>query len=184
MTWNNLQTLLFAFSLTILSCKQRDKNPTAINSAWVQFSLPHGWTFYAPKNFSSKPERGIDSDPGGISSSIDSIYLDYDSGTKFLKDDNCDFQKSVIKAQNDITNGFYKDFYKVPLLHKARVDTIDGKVAIIVTPTKTGNGSVDISISDCKSGAWLGISGTNLSVDQEKLVLAIFKTIKLHSGHS
>jgi len=174
-----INTLLITLSLTACFCRQQNEKRTIINSEWLKLNLPNGWTFYAPKSFSTKQLRGIDSEPGVITSIQDSIYLQYDSGTEMLKREKCSFQNSFKNAKHDITNGFYKDFYKVPLIHIAYIDTIDNKIAVIVKPTKKGDGTVGISISDCETGEWLGITGTNLSIEKEKLVLEIFKTIKL-----
>ena len=175
-----INSLLITLSLTACFCRQPNEKQTVINPDWIKFKLPNGWTFYAPKSFTTKQLQGLDSEPGVINSTKDSIYLQYDSGEEmvFIKE-KCSFQNSFRKAKNDITNGFYKDFYKVPLVHTAYIDTIDNKIAVIVKPTKKGEGTVAISISDCESGKWLGITATNLSIEKEKLVLEIFKTIKL-----
>ena len=175
-----IKTLLFLYlSLTIFSCKPTNKNEVTINPTWTKFSLPNGWTFYAPKNFMTKALRGIDSDVGVINSKQESIYLQYDSGTEMIKKEKCSFQNSFENAKESIHNGFYKEFYKVPFVHIAYIDTIDNKIAVIIKPTKNGQGTVGISISDCETGEWLGITGTGMTIEKEKLVLGIFKTIKL-----
>jgi hypothetical protein len=175
-----INTLFITLSLTACFCKQPDENKISINPEWVKLNLPNGWSFYAPKSFSTKQLQGVDSEPGIITSTKDSIYLEYDSGKEMtLKREKCSFQTSFIKAKHDITGGWYKDFYKVPLVHLAYIDTIDNKIAIIVKPTKKGDGTLGISISDCETGKWLGITGTNLTIEKEKIVLEIFKTIKL-----
>lgn len=171
--------LLFAFSIAIFSCNQANKKNSAINPKWTKFNLPNGWSFYAPKTFSTKQMQGIDSQPGVIVSNQDSIYLQYDSGTEILKREKCNFQKDFEKAKDDIENGFYKDFYKIPILHTAYIDTVDNKIAVIIKPAKEGQGTIGINISYCETGEWLGITGTGLTSKREKLVLDIFKTIKL-----
>jgi len=171
--------LLLTLSLTIFSCGTTTKKDPIVNPEWTKFNLPNGWTLHAPKNFTSKALQGIDSQPGVINSNQDSIYLQYDSGTEMLKRENCSFQNSFAKAKDNIEHGFYKNFYEVPLLHIAYIDTIDNKIAVIVKPTKEGEGTVGISISSCETGEWLRITGTNLTSQKEKLVLEIFKTIKL-----
>ncbi len=171
--------LLLTLSLTIFSCRTTNKKDLIVNPEWTKLNLPNGWTLYAPKNFATKTLPGIDSQPGVINSNQDSIYLQYDSGTEMLKREKCSFQNSFAKAKKEIENGFYRDFYKVPLLHTAYIDTVDNKIAVIVKPTKEGEGTVGISISSCETGEWLGITGTNLTREKEKLVLEIFKTITL-----
>lgn len=175
-----INSLFITLILTACFCRQPNEKQSIINPEWIKLNLPNGWTFYAPKSFSTKQLQGVDSEPGVINSTQDSIYLQYDSGEEMiLKKEKCSFQNSLRKAKHDITNGFYKDFYKVPLIHIAYIDTIDNKIAVIVKPTKKGDGTVGISISDCETGEWLGITGTDLSIEKEKLVLEIFKTIKL-----
>jgi hypothetical protein len=174
-----INSLFIALSLIVLSCRQTNNQEITINSEWTKLNLPNGWTLYAPKNFTTKTLQGIDSEPGVINFNQDSIYLQYDSGTEILKREKCSFQNSFEKAKEDIDNGVYKGFYKVPSVHTAYIDTIDNKIAVIVKPAQNGEGTVGISFSDCETGEWLGITGTNLTIEKEKLVLEIFKTIKL-----
>lgn len=174
-----ISILFFAISLTFSSCRQTTKKENLIHPDWTELILPNGWTLYAPKTFYAKPLQGIDSEPGVINSKQDSVYLQFDSGTEMLKQKECNFKNSIREAQKEIETGFYKTFYKVPSEHSAYIYTIDNKVAVIVTPTVKGHGTVGVSISDCKTGKWLGITGTDLSPEKEKLVLDIFKTIKL-----
>lgn len=171
--------ILLFFGLTLTSCIQTSKTVTIAPVDWIKLTLPNGWTLHAPKNFDTKALLGIDSKPGAITSKKDSIYLQFDSGTEIQRHEKCTFQNSVEQAKNDIENGFYKDFYKVPVLHSAYIDTIDNKIAIIIKPTKEKEGTVKISISDCETGEWLSIKGIDLTIEKEKLVLEIFKTIKL-----
>ena len=171
--------LLLTLSLAIISCRTNNKKDPIINSEWIKLDLPNGWTLYAPKSFAAKTLQGMDSQPGVIISDQDSIYLQYDSGIEMLKREECSFKNGYSRAKDEIENGFYKDFYKVPVLHTAYIDTVDNKIVVIVKPTKEGEGTVGISISSCETGEWLGITGVNLTSENEKLVLEIFKTIKL-----
>jgi hypothetical protein len=170
--------LLFLF----ISCESRKTKEKTKHPDWVTLTLPNGWQLQTPKNFKDTTVQGIDSDPGYIYSKSDSIVLQFDSGVELLPKDDCDFSKQVDEAKKDIISGFYKDFYKVPTLHKAYIDTIDNKVATFVLPIQTGKGTVGISISDCKSGHWLGIRGQNLNGKREKLVLDILNTLELKNN--
>jgi hypothetical protein len=98
-----------------------------------------------------------------------------------MKQDNCDFQEALEKAQRDIASGSIKEFYDVPIKHKAYLDTINGLIATIIIPSVPGEGFIDIEISDCESGRWLGIKSKNCSSDKEKLILEIFNTIRLNN---
>jgi hypothetical protein len=174
-----LTILLFAFSLTLISCKQTSKNETIIPADWIKLSLPNSWILYAPKTFYAKALQGIDTEPGVINSNQDSIYLQFDCGTAQLKSKDCSFKSEMKEAENAIETGFYKEFYKIPSEHTAYIDTIDNKVAIFIKPNVSGQGTFGINITDCETSEWLEITGKNLSPEKEKLVLAIFKTIKL-----
>jgi hypothetical protein len=166
----------------ILACESRNSKEMQIHADWITLTLPNGWELQTPRTFKDTTVQGVDSHPGYIYSTSDSILLEFDSGGEMLMTEECDFDKQVRDAENSISSGFYKDFYKVPTEHKAFVDTIDNKIAVIVIPTQTGRGTVDISISDCKSGLWLGITGKNLSAKKEKLIRDIFTTIKLRNS--
>ena len=173
-----LSIILFIFN----SCESRKKKEKPNHPDWVTLNLPNGWQLQTPSNFKAKAVQGIDSEPGYIYSKTDSIVLEFDSGFGPFPNDDCDFSKQVDEAKKDIVSGFYKDFYKVPKIHKAYLDTIDNKVATFVLPTQTGKGTVGISISDCKSGYWLGITGQNLNGKREKLVIDILKTLELKNN--
>jgi hypothetical protein len=172
--------LFSAVITTMISCNRLEKKEFVINPAWHKLSLPNGWIVYAPSNFTTIAEHGVDSEPGLISSKKDSIFLQYDSGPYESNNKDCDLKRHFQEAKSNIDTGFYKSFYKVPLVHQARIDTIDSKIAVIVTPTKIGEGTVEIEIPGCKDQAWLGITGRNLTAQGEKLVLEIFKTIRLN----
>ena len=176
---NIIADSLFLLGLTSSICNQSFKKETTNHSDWIKLSLPNGWILQAPKGFRAKTLQGIDSEPGVINSKQDSIYLQFDSGTEMMKKRDCSFTNNIEKAKESIEKGFYKTFYKIPSEHIAYVDTIDNKVAIIVRPTMSGHGTVAINISDCKTGEWLGITGTDLTLVKENIVLDIFKTIKL-----
>jgi hypothetical protein len=163
---------------TAPSCREPKKKDLGVNPAWHKLSLPNGWVIYAPANFTSKTGQGADSEPGWIISQKDSISLEFDSGTQAFRNKVCDFDENVRKAKTNIDSGFYRTYYKAPFVHKACIDTIDGKIAILVVPTKTGKGTVGVEISDCKTGTWLGISGKNITADNERLLLEIYNTIR------
>jgi hypothetical protein len=171
---------IFAFLLALISCKKTEKKRIVIDSSWHKLILSSGWMIWAPADFRSKTEPGIDSSPGIIYSKKDSIFLQYDSGPfeRNSSNSSCDLKSNFQDATASIDTGFYKTFYKIPVRHKAYIDTIDDKVAIVVRPVKTGKGTVGIEILGCRQEAWIGIKGTNLNSEKEKLVLEIYKTLK------
>jgi hypothetical protein len=173
------RSCLFICLFALISCKRIEKEQPLIDPSWHKLTLSNGWTIYAPPGFISKSEQGIDSNPGVIYSKKDSIFLQYDSGP-FESNNNshCDLKSFFEAAQASIDTGFYKTFYKVPIIHKAEIDTIDDRIAIILRPSKTGEGTVGIEISGCKQLPWIGITGKNLKGEKDKLVVEIYKTLK------
>lgn len=165
--------LFLLFSCETKIEKEQNKHPN-----WNTLTLPNGWKIQAPKGFKVFLAQGIDSNPGYIYSKSDSIELEFDSGRKGVIKKDCNLSKQVIEAKKDITSGFYKNFYKLPILHKAHIEIINNKVATIILPSKTSNGKVEISIDDCNTGNWLSVKGKNLSLQDEKLVVNIFRTLK------
>ncbi|HVS94544.1 MAG TPA: hypothetical protein VHE59_21045 [Mucilaginibacter sp.] len=170
---------LLVIILALTSCKRVGKNQATIDPLWHKLTLSSGWIIYAPPDFISKAERGIDSRPGIIYSKKDSIFLQYDSDI-FERNgiSGCDLKSHFADAKASIDTGFYKTFYKIPVSHIALIDTIDNKIAIILEPTRTGKGTVGIEIPGCRKEAWIGITGKNLTADKEKLVLEIYKTLR------
>jgi len=170
---------LLVLTCLVVSCTHTQKKPTS-PAGWIKLTLRNNWTIYAPKGFVYKKAQGIDSEPGYIYSKKDSILLQFDSGAEIYKKKDCDFQKSFNEAKASIDTGFDKRFYKIPLVHRASIDTIDNKIATIIKPVKIGDGEVDIKISDCESTKWLAIYGKKLSAKNESIVLEMYKTIRFN----
>ena len=102
--------------------------------------------------------------------------MQFDSG-RFDNNDNCSNEKKIKLATDEIDTGFYRKFYQVPYLHTASIDTVNNKIAVIIKPTKVGQGTVGIEIYGCENQPWLGITGKNLSAKQQTIVLEMFKTV-------
>lgn len=168
--------------MATVSCKRKLKADISINPAWHKMSLPGHWEIYAPSGFETKTGQGVDSYGGYIYSKSDSIILEYDIAELFGPGKDCDLETTFRKLKADIDTGFYKNFYNVPITNLAYIDTIDNKLAVIVTPKKSGKGTFALSMSDCPSGASIGISERKIPPTKRKLVLEIFKTIKLEEN--
>jgi hypothetical protein len=105
--------------------------------------------------------------------------LVYDSGKELVKRKDCDLTSNLFKAKSSIDTGFTQTFYKMPLEHTAYIDTIAGRIAIVVKPTISGKGITGIELyADCKYRTWLGIEATNLTAKRQELVLQIYKTLR------
>lgn len=137
------------------SCKHHSKKDSQINPAWLKLTLPNEWTIYTPPGFICKTMRGVDSNPGLIISNKDSIVLEFDSGPSEFNYKNCDLSYTYQMAKASIDTGFYKTFYKVPQTHRANIDTIDDKIAVIVKPNPTGKGTTGIEILGCGHQPWI-----------------------------
>jgi hypothetical protein len=174
--------LLYKLSLVLFSCGQTPSAAPVVDPTWVKVSLRSGWVCYAPKGFESIPMRGVDSTPGLIQSKQDGISLEYDSGGEMglPSTQPCTLQNSAAKAKEEINSSFYTNYYKVTSTHTAQIDTINDEIAIIVKPVHRGKGMVNISISSCKTGRFISITGKNLTPKKEQLVLAIFQTVKFN----
>ncbi|MGG9960661.1 hypothetical protein [Ferruginibacter sp. SUN106] len=177
--------IFLLFFLQLFSCTQTATKARIINPTWTKRNLPNGWSIYLPVAFKDSVLHGIDSQPGYIVSKADSILLNYDSDRERtlkgkLNYDPCDFAYQVKMAKETIQNDEQDYFHEANKLYHLKLDTIDGKVAIIRTPIIKGQQRVEIQIRDCKSESCLSIYGQNFSAQQEQLVLEIFSTLSFH----
>jgi hypothetical protein len=178
-----LLVLPIIFFLSFSSCRQANNKTVIINADWTKRNLNNGWTIYLPKHFKDSALKGIDSQPGYISSKSDSILLNFDSGGELLikgklSSNYCDFSNQVKIATEEVKNDDQDYFGETNKIYHLRIDTIDKKVAIIRTPILKGKNRVEINIKDCESGKWLSIHGENFSEEKENLILKIFETIE------
>lgn len=151
---------------------------------WDELQLPAGWSIKAPKGFKVKTRQGIDSYPGVICNNEDSIVAYFDSGASGRSTER-NLSNIVKKKREEIEQEWFKNLYKIPEYNIAYLDTIDGDIAIIVKPENEGKKILDISISNRKTGAWLGVSrgfwdNQRISPQDESLLLEMFKTIKFN----
>jgi hypothetical protein len=179
------QLLFLLLIVQLFSCTQTTTKARVINPTWTKRNLPNGWSIYLPLAFKDSALHGIDSQHGYIVSLADSILLNYDSGReKILKGklsyDPCDFAYQVKMAKETIKYDEQDYFHEANKLYNLKLDTIDGKVAIIRTPIIKGKNRTEVQIRDCKSESWLTIYGQNFSAQQELLVLEIFNTISFN----
>jgi hypothetical protein len=150
-------------------------------SQWKVLQLPDNWTILTPQNILRKDLQGVDSYVGEIFSSADSLSLSFDIGKSFsirLTDKfDCSLKTQAKETTKYLHDTTFKKIYNIPHINKAYLDTVSGRIAIIIIPKVIGNGITYVSITDCKTGDWLGISGNNLNQDQNNLVLRMFETI-------
>ena len=156
------------------------KNTRGVDtSKWITYTLDNKWAFTAPKGAKIIYLKGVDSVPGNIVLPEDSVRLEFDSGFETSAIDTvCDLGSQAVYAKRDIARGSYKYLDKPDTLHNARVDTVNGKIATVITPMKIGRGTTRISISDCKSYTWIGLYGKNIPANKQELVLTIYKSLQ------
>ena len=173
-----LKTFLLA-CCAFVSCKSRD-NSVVRNPTWITYKLDKSWLFNAPKGTKVIYEKGVDSTPGRIIlATNDSVTLQFDSGFEMsFLDTVCNLGSEGIRARKRIARGSYKYLDKPDTLHQAQIDTVNGKIATIITPLKLGSGTTEIHISDCESNLWLAVDGTNISPDKQGLVMGIYRSIR------
>ena len=94
---------------------------------------------------------GIDSKVGGITNGIDSLTFDYG------------WYSYPLNKENKETQLF-------------ATDTINGKIAYITKPIKTGNGTIGIYIENAFKENHFNLIGKD--IENEELILDIFKSIK------
>lgn len=158
-----------------VSCNNK-KSPSLNKSTWIEYKLDDYWVFNAPKGTKIIYLKGIDSTPGNIVLTMnDSVNLQFDSGLEMtLSDTVCNLGSDAVRAKFKIAQGLYKS----DTIHQAKIDTVNGKIATIITPVNTGRGWTEIHISDCESDRWLGIYGKDIPSDKQELVLKIYNSIQ------
>ena len=172
------KTLLLACCVFV-GCKSRDDSVVR-NFTGITYRLDKSWLFNAPKGTKIIYEKGIDSTPGRIIlAANDSVNLEFDSGFEIsFLDTVCNLGSETVRAKRRIARGHYKYLDNLDTQHQVCIDTVNGKIATIITPLKTGSGTTEISISDCKSHLWLNVSGKNLPYDKQEVVLKIYNSIR------
>jgi len=175
----HLLSLILVLGLSFCSPRTKEK---VIHPTWIKHNLPNSWIIYLPQPFKTSPLQGIDSQPGYIASKVDSILLNYDSGSELIKQniDDCKLSKQVSRAKSEIENDLEDYVGKENKIYNLTIEILDERVAIIRTPIIKGQHRVQLTIKDCKSGTWLNIYGENFSEEREKLIVEIFKTVEFN----
>ena len=178
-----LLSVFFLAFCGLTSCNNQDSFETN-NPTWITYRLDKHWVFDAPKGAKIIYQQGIDSTPGNIVlTANDSVILEFDSGFEMsFRDTFCNLGSEAVHAKWRITRGDYKYLDKPDTLHQARIDTVNGKIATIITPLKSGSGTTEIHISDCESNLWLAVYGANIPPDKQELVLDIYRSIRQKSS--
>jgi hypothetical protein len=96
------------------------------------------WVFNAPKDTKVIYEKGIDSTPGRIIlAANNSLNLEFDSGFEMsIRDTVCNLGSEAVRAKLRIARD-------VDTLYQAKIDTVNGRVATIISPVKPGHGTTE-----------------------------------------
>ena len=163
---------------SVSSCHTKNSASLIDTSSWTRYELD-SWELDAPKGTKVVYLKGIDSVPGNIILAQDSIKLEFDSGYQMSEMDTiCSLGSEAIYAKREIARGAYNYLNKPDTLHSARIDTVNGRIATIITSVKPGRGTTEISISDCKSHTWIGVSGKNIPAGKQEFLLMIYKSLR------
>ena len=143
--------------------------------------LYDGWAMSVPKGFTCKGGYSIDSYMGNIFSLKDSLELQFDVSTNLVvkpeyQFDNCLERMSAV-AKLFLSSDSLVQALGVTNTSHAYIDTVNGKIAVIVVPQNIGKGETRIIVIDCPSISSLSLTGKDLNAVQQELVLTMFKTI-------
>jgi hypothetical protein len=150
------------------------------------------FTIETPISWRQIKAKGIDSYVGRIAID-DSDTLEFDLG--WYSNDLTEYQEVKMGDGKTYFISSYDTAYSPTLVdsvYKDKVvksyitwDTIDGRRAKILSPTKSGTGTTGIYIDSLwQAGSDVdkfNLYGTNLKPQNEKAVLAAFKTLKFHN---
>jgi hypothetical protein len=167
---------LFAGGGLFINCANEHSSASA-EAEWVSYTLDNHWLFSAPKGARITYLRGLDSVPGTIELPHEAITLEFDSTFEGALD-TCTSSAELAQAQAEVARGAYAYLDKPDTLHLARVDTISGLAATIITPKRAGAGTTTLFISSCKYHCGLGIYGKNLPLAKQELLLELFNSIR------
>ena len=145
-------TLIGIFSVATPAITKICAQTLIIQPGWKVLQLPHGWLVDIPKDFTTKKYQGVDSEPGVIRSKKRGITLEYDifaSGFRSVRKPDCDTTRAVI---SDVGINYFDD----------------GRRRLIAIVTV-----------ECRNGVSIGLSGTNLREEGERLATEIFKTLRI-----
>ena len=147
--------LVFGFELAIpatIVCAQT----STPQPGWKVLQLPYGWIINVPKEFITRKYQGIDSHPGVVRSRRRKIELEYDIITgsfEPVRKPDCDTTRAVIFG---IGINYFDNYGD------------NGRRRVIQT-----------SGEECRNGVYIGLSGTNLGEEGERLATEIFKTLRI-----
>jgi len=174
---NNRICIILIFLIDGLLCTAQT---SVTDKSWKHLGLPGGWHISVPEGFWREDARGLDSHVGTIYSLKDSVTLGFDIGTSneiILDKVDCSLETLVRKAKQGLEQKSTKQIYNIPEVNSGYVDTINGRVAIIIVQQKSGIGLTYVHIKECESQNWITISVNYLPANKHDLVLKIFKSI-------
>ena len=150
------------------------------------------FTIETPNTWKQIKAKGIDSYVGKIAID-DSDILHFDLG--WYSNDLTEYQEVKMGDGKTYYISSYDTAYNPTLidsLNKDKVvtsniiwDTVDGRLAKVLSPIKPGIGTTGIYIDSLRQAGSdvdkFNLYGTNLKPHNEKAVLAAFKTLKFHN---
>lgn len=182
-----MQKLLIISVITagLLSCSEKK---TTGETKVLDFGA---FTIETPKGWTKMKERGVDSYVGRIAID-DSDTLEFDLG--WYSNDLTEYQEVKMGDGKTYYISSYDTAYSPTLVDSANKekvvkssvtwDTIDGRKAKVLSPIKAGIGTTGIYIDSLwERGSDVdkfNLYGSNLKTQNQKALLAAFKTLKFH----
>ncbi len=169
--------LLLSFYL-LLSCNPEAGRQSGACENGKEIALPNDWCLKAQDSIEFSAGGG---DPTGAKGAVHTVrgglnfkvYSNQPYGTV----DHPDLAHSIAEAQYAVDSGIWHTNFNIPAEHTGTVDTISGLVATTITPVAAGKGTVSIMMEDYLTGAWIELRGTNIPLEQQKILLEMSRTI-------
>lgn len=91
-------------------------------------------------------QTGYDSTPGNITLKAAAIRLGFDCGFGLSTADTCSMDTELQSAKKTLARGAYKFLDKADTVHNTTIDTINGRIALVIMPKVTGRGVMKVDI--------------------------------------
>ena len=170
--------LLLSFC-PLVSCNPEAARQPPAGESWNGIVLPEGWNIKVPDSIVFSVSKG---DPTGSKGSIHTTngkldFKVYCNHPKYAVD-HPSLANSITEARYAIDSGIWHNNFNIPVEHTGSIDTVNGFVFTIIEPVVVGKGTVSVMIEDYLTSAWIELRGTNITYEQQTILLEISRTIR------
>jgi len=137
--------------------------------------LPSGWTMDVTKPMMDTVANTYGDDFGIMIDMNSMLFVEYHFGI-----DKSDIRPCDSLSNASFASGFadrWNEEYPFGTLHTMDVDSVGTRLGVFASPLVNGEGSFDMEVSDCKTGAWIRFSQPTATAEQQKLLLVMFATL-------